>query len=166
MKRRALILLSLFVLSPLSAPAADSAPSPAPPLGDVEERAVALLDAIRHDDPARAKDFFLSREAFRVIKAMSDPDSAYDPLYRSYEKDIHKLHAELGDLSQAEFVRVDAGKSKYVKKGEEANAKPYWATRVSSLVYRVGGEERRIELRVMIAWEGRWYITHLSKLKH
>jgi hypothetical protein len=166
MKRRAALLLALFTLVPLSGFAADAEPPKPPPPGDVAERAKVLLDAIANDNPARAKDFFLPRESFRVIKAVSDPDAAYDPLWRAYEKDIHALHASAKDWNQASFVRVDPGARKYVKKGDEANAKPYWAERVAHLVYRVNGDERRIELRVMIAWEGRWYITHLSKFKH
>jgi hypothetical protein len=60
-------------------------PPPRPGPGDVDERARRLLDAIVHDDPARATDFFLPREAFRAIKGIADPDALWDRIFLIYE---------------------------------------------------------------------------------
>jgi hypothetical protein len=147
--------------------AAPVEPPPLPPLGDANERAAALFDAIVRDDPRAASTFFLPRDAFRLIKAAANPNAVYDGLLRAYERDIHALHGSLPGLAQARFVRVELShRRSWVLPGEEANRLPYWAQRHNALVYRVGDAERRIELRVLIAWQGRWYATHLSEFRH
>ncbi|UJR82561.1 hypothetical protein [Sandaracinus amylolyticus] len=143
----------------------EAPPRPGP--GDIDERARRLIQAIAQDQPALAHDFFLSREAFRAIKGIADPDGLYDRIFRMYEDDIHELHAQLGaDASRAEFVRFELSRRRaWVRLREESNRLPYWAQRHNWLVYRVGDEERRIEVRTMIAWDDRWYITHLSEFR-
>ena len=138
-----------------------------PPLGAAEERARRLFDAIVHDDPARADDFFLARDAFRLIKAVPDPDPLWERLHAAYVRDIHALHASSHDLDRAELVRLRLTRRRgWVVVGEEANRLPYWAQRHSLLDYRVGAEERHIEVRTMIAWNDEWFITHLSEFRH
>ncbi len=140
-------------------------PPPRPSPGDAEEeRARRLFDAVVHDEPERASDFFFPREAFAVVKAIADPDGYWKRLHGRYVRDIHALHAELGDLSDAEFQRLEIiRRGGWVQVGEEGNALPYWVARHNRLYYRVGGEERSFEVRVVITWGDRWYITHLSE---
>jgi hypothetical protein len=142
-------------------------PPPLPGPGDLEERARVLFQAIVADDPSPARDFFLSREAFRAVKGIADPDTLWDRIFRAYEEDIHELHAQLGaDAAEAEFVRFELSRRRgWVVVREESNRLPYWAQRHSWLVYRVRGEERRFEVRTMIAWDDRWYITHLNEFR-
>lgn len=138
---------------------------PRPPLGDASERAQRLFDAIVHDEPARAEDFFLPQDAFRLIKGISDPDALWTRIHGMYENDIHTLHA-LPDLARASFVRLDLSRRRaWVRVREESNRLPYWAQRHNTLVYSVDGAERQIEVRTMIAWDDRWYITHLSEFR-
>jgi hypothetical protein len=65
-------------------------------------------------------------------------------------------------------MRLSASGAK-VKRGlahrwdEESDRLPYWAQRHNHIVYRSGGQEARFEVRTMIAWDERWYITHLSE---
>jgi hypothetical protein len=137
-------------------------PPPLPGPGQVAVHARRLLEAIVRDDPGAVADVFLPREAFRLVKGVTDPDPLYDRLLRAYERDIHALHAQVP--AGAEFVRFEFSRRRgWVQVREEANRLPYWAQRHSQLVYRVGAEERRIEVRTMIAWDERWYITHLSE---
>ncbi|MBK6577885.1 MAG: hypothetical protein IPG17_17135 [Sandaracinaceae bacterium] len=134
---------------------------PRPGMGDVEERARVLLAAIVADDPARAMDFFMPREIFAAIKGISDPDGLHARIVRMYENDIHTLHGTVP--ADAEFVRFEfSGRRSWVVLREETNRLPYWAQRHNHIVYRSGGQEHRILVRTMIAWDERWYITHLS----
>ncbi len=142
-----------------------ASPPPRPPLGDAADRAARLFDAIRSDQPATASDLFLPRDAFRLIKAIADPDPLWDRLYAAYERDIHAL-ASTPDLDRAAFARLELSRRRgWVGVREEANRLPYWAQRHNRLVYRVGDDERSIEVRTMIAWGDRWYITHLSEFR-
>lgn len=145
-------------------------PPPRPPLGDVPERMRSLLlDACVPDEPARAAELFLPREAFRLIKATSEPDRLYDRLFRAYEADLHGLAARLrtesgGDLSSVAFEGFRfTGRRGWVRLREEANRLPYWAQRHSFLAYSAGGRSREFEVRTMIAWGDRWFITHLGE---
>lgn len=146
---------------------------PRPPVGDLPQRMEnLLLRAVVPDAPEPAHELFLSREAFRLIKAVSEPDPLFDRIFRAYEGDIHELHARLleesgGDLSTVSFrgYRV-SGRRAWVRVGEESNRLPYWAQRHSWLDYRAGGRDRSIEVRTMIAWGDRWYITHLNEFRH
>lgn len=139
-------------------------PPERPMVGDADEKAKRLFDAIVYDDPTRASDFFLPRDAFLSIKAMKEPGRYYDRLLRRYMEDIHALHRSLKDPEHAEFERFELVKrGAWMKVGEEGNRLPYWASRHSWLHYRIGAERHRIEVRVLIAWDNRWYITHLSE---
>lgn len=141
-----------------------STPPERPPPGDAEERARRLFDAIVNDDPDRTMDFFFPREAFLVLKGMADPGQYYDRLLARYLQDIHTLHADTPRLDEAEYVRLELiRRGGWVGVGEEGNRLPYWVSRHSRIVYRVGSEERTLEVRVLITWGQRWYITHLSE---
>lgn len=135
-------------------------PPPRPPTGDLSERAAQLFAAIQADDPARVRDFFFPREPFLVLKGIADPGHYWDVLVRHYERDIHELHASIP--ADATFDRfVSSRRGGWVGLREEANALPYWAMRHSFVYYRVGSREERFEIRTLINWGPRWYVTHL-----
>jgi hypothetical protein len=139
-------------------------PPPRPAAGDLATRMPILFDAIVHDDPARADELFLSREAFRLVKGVPDPDPLWERLHRAYVQDIHELHEATADLASASFERFRFTRRRgWVVVGEEANRLPYWAQRHSFIDYRVGSATRQIEVRTMITWDDRWFITHLSE---
>jgi hypothetical protein len=141
-----------------------SAPPARPPLGDFEARARALFEAIAHDAPERAAESFFPRDAFLQVKAMQNPGRYYDRLRARFEQDIHMLHRSLGDLTQARYERFELAKrGGWVLPGQEGNRLPYWASRHSFLYYRVGSELRHFEVRVVITWQDRWYVIHLSE---
>jgi len=146
-----------------ASPLAAQAPA-RPALGDLEPRLKLLFDAIVHDEPARAVDVFFPRDAFLQVKAMQNPGRYYDRLRARFEQDIHALHGSLGDLSQAQYERVELSRrGGLVQPGEEGNKLAYWASRHSYLVYRVGKQRKKLELRVLITWQERWYVIHLSE---
>ena len=139
---------------------------PRPGLGKATERASRLFDAIVHDDPARAMEFFFPRDAFMVLKGVADPGRIYDRMHRAYIADIHILHKELAELDKAQFARLELSRRRgWVVPREESNRLPYWAQRHNWIHYRVGDEERRFEVRTMIAWDDQWYITHLREFR-
>jgi hypothetical protein len=142
-----------------------SEPPPRPPVGDADEKARRLFDAIVHDDPARAADFFFPRDAFVLVKAMAEPGRYHDRLRKRYDDDIHALHKTLapGDKEFERFELVKRGG--WVKVGEEGNRLPYWVSRHSWLHYRAAGKPQKLEVRVLITWDDRWYVTHLNEFK-
>jgi len=144
-------------------PTAEAKPT-RPPLGDMAQRAELLFHAIVHDDPERAREVFFPEEPFLRIKDMAHPERYYARLRARFDKDIHALHASLGDLSDARFERLElTRRGGYVLPGEEGNKLPYWAARHAFLHYHVHGVAKKLEVRVLITWEGRWYVIHLSE---
>ena len=132
-----------------------------PDPGDAPERAARLLEAILQDDPERARDFFFPREPFRILKGIADPDRYWEVLWGHYERDIHALHEDIP--AEATFDRLAmTRRGGWVDRREEANALPYWASRHDWIYYRVGEDERRFEIRTLINWGPRWYVTHIS----
>ncbi len=142
-------------------------PPPRPGIEAAQPRAQALFDAIVHDDPERGMGMFMSREVFRQIKGVADPDRFYDRMLRLFHRDVHALHEQLGeDAPTATFLRLELSRRRgWVEVRQESNRLPYWAQRHNWLYYRVGDDERRFEVRTMNAWADEWYITHLSEFR-
>lgn len=138
-----------------------------PGVDEAQERARQLFEAIKQDDPELGMSFFMSREVFRQIKGVADPDRFYDRMLRLFHRDVHALHEELGeDAERAEFVRLELSRRRgWVEVRQESNRLPYWAQRHNPFIYKVGDEERRFEVRTMNAWDGEWYVTHLSEFR-
>ena len=139
-------------------------PPPRPPASDAEAKARVLFDAIVHDDPARAREVFFPREAFLLVKDIPNPGRYYDRLQRRFEQDVHTLHAGLSKAAEARFERFElASRGGFVRVHDEGNRLPYWASRHSFLHYRIAGQLQRLEVRVLISWDDRWYVIHLNE---
>lgn len=138
----------------------DGQPPPKPAVGDAAQRVEQLFLAIQRDEPELARDLFFPLEPFLVLKGIAHPERYWNVLYQHYVDDIHALHETLPE--GATFVRFDmTRRGGWVARREEANALPYWASRHDWIVYRVGEREARIEVRTLINWGPRWYVTHL-----
>ncbi len=139
---------------------------PRPPPGDVETRARRLFEALRTGAVEGAMDFFLPRDPFLAIKDMSGAAGYFNTLTRAYRRDIEAHRRELPGLARATFVRFDLSRAcTWMTAGREANRLPYWSCYRSRLVVDVGGREVPLEVRVMIHWGRRWYVTHLRPFR-
>jgi hypothetical protein len=140
-------------------------PPPRPPADErTQARARRLFEAVVRDDPRLAQDLFFPREAFRHVKGIADPDGYWQRLFARYQADVRALHAALPGLERAEFERLEVvRRGGWVRPGEEANRLPYWVARHNLLHYRIDGAPRSFEVRVLITWGDRWYVTHLSE---
>ncbi len=140
-------------------------PPPRPGPGDAEVRARLLFAALRSGEPRAveaADGFFLPREPFLAIKDMRGASGYFATLLRAYRRDLAALRAERPELARAEFRRfVPSRACTWMTVGREANRLPYWSCYRSRLEYAVDGRTRSLEVRVMIHWGARWYVTHL-----
>ncbi len=148
-----------IAVPPENDPHAETPPA-RPPVGDMTERAAQLFQAILADDPAQARELFFPRDPFLILKGIADPGRYWGILMSHYERDIHELSQAIPhDATFDRFVLSRRGG--WVTRGEEANALPYWACRHSFVYYRAGDREQRFEIRTLINWGPRWYVTHL-----
>ena len=130
------------------------------------ERARGLFEAIVKDEPERGEAFWFPREPFLPLKDVKDPGKYWDQLHRSYVNDVHALHGKRKSWDKAAFVGFDGwSHPRWVKPGDEANKIGYHRAFRGKLRYRVDGEDGEIEVRTLITWQGRWFITHLRKIK-
>lgn len=142
--------------------------APRPAAGDVEARARTLFAALHDGTPEHVESslgFFLQRDPFLAIKDMHGALGYFNTLTRAYRHDIETARREWPAVSRAEFVRFDLSRAcTWMSAGREANRLPYWSCYRSHLVARAGREEHRFEVRVMINWGDRWFVTHLGPI--
>ena len=139
-----------------------------PPLDseELQARARALFEAIVANDAARGDVFWFPKEPFIPLKDVKGPDRYWDTLHRTYTNDIAKLHRKRKSWDGAVFKGFTIGSTpKWVKPGEEANKIGYHRSFRGKIRYEIGGEPATIDVHTVISWQGRWYITHLSKFK-
>jgi hypothetical protein len=151
----------------------ESPPDPAnklrPPLtsADLEERAAHLLEAVAKKEPALADDFFFPKAPFIPLKDVADPGRYFDQLLATYHHDVAALHAERKDWSGVAFVSFELGTPPtWVAPGKEYNKIGYFRTFGGKLRYRVSDKTKEINVSTIISWGGRWYVTHLSPIRH
>ena len=135
-----------------------------------EGRVSALWDAIVADDPPRALPFFFPLGAYRQVKDVADPAADWNRrLVAAYSRDIHALHARLGDggSGSAKLVGLDVPqeRARWVEPGQEYNKIGYYRVFGSRLHYTMDGEPHVIEVKSLISWRGEWYVVHLSAIK-
>jgi len=151
----------------------DSTPDPLnkakPPLTspDLDERAAHLIEALVQNDPALADDFFFPKEPFIPLKDVADPGRYFDQLLATYHRDIRSLRADRKDWTGTSFVSFELGTPPtWVAPGKEYNKIGYFRTFGGKLRYRAGEKIKEIAVSTIISWNGRWYVTHLSPIRH
>ncbi len=133
---------------------------------DLEARARALFDAIVADDPSLGEVFWFPKEPFIPLKDVKGPDKYWDTLHRLFENDVHALHRKRKSWEGATFESFSIGSTPtWVKPGDEVNKIGYYRSYHGKLRYRLAGELYTIDVHTVITWQGRWFITHLSKTK-
>lgn len=138
-----------------------------PPLPGAEashERARLFVQALREGKPEVALPFFFPREVFAHLKAIKDPDRYHQRLVKVYDEDILELRKGLRDPDNVSFVGFRLGRQKrWMARGKEGNAYPYWANYKAQITVKDGDKERDLPMRVMINWGEQWYVTHLTR---
>ncbi len=134
---------------------------------ELQERAKGLFEAIVKDEPERADPFWFPKEPFIPLKDVKDPGKYWNELHRLYVSDVHVLHKKRKSWEGAEYVSFDGwSHPKWVPPGDEANKIGYHRAFHGKIHYRAGGEDGEIDVHTIITWQGRWYVTHLRKIKH
>jgi hypothetical protein len=134
---------------------------------ELQERAKGLLEAVIHDEPQLGDPFWFPKEPFIPLKDVKGPDKYWEQLHRTFGNDVHKLHKKHKSWDGAVFEKFEIGsKPKWVKPGEEANKIGYHRSFSGKLHYTLDGKSEAFEVRTIITWQGRWFITHLSRFKH
>lgn len=152
-------------VEPIPDPANRTRPPPTSP--DLQERAAHLVDALVSNDPKLADDFFFPKAPFIPLKDVADPGRYFDQLLATYHRDVATLRSERKDWTGATFVSFELGtQPTWVAPGKEYNKIGYFRTFGGKLRYRIGDKNKEITVSTIISWDGRWYVTHLSPIKH
>jgi hypothetical protein len=134
---------------------------------DLQERAAHLIDAIVKNDASLADDFFFPKAPFIPLKDVADPGRYFDQLLATYHRDIAALRSERKDWTGATFVSFELGTPPtWVAPGKEYNKIGYFRTFGGKLRYRIGDKSKEMTVSTIISWDGRWYVTHLSPIRH
>jgi hypothetical protein len=142
-------------------------PPPSRESESLAKQARALFDAIAGDTPENALVFFFPREPFLVLKDVKDPGRYHDELVRAFRHDIHQLNGTRRSWEGARFVGFELGSPpKWIKPGVEWNKLGYYRTFDAKLRYEVSGKQKLLFVHTIISWDGKWYVTHLVRVKH
>ena len=80
---------------------------------------------------------------------------------------LRSLRAERKDWAEVSFVSFELGTPPtWVAPGKEWNKIGYFRTFGGKLRYRAGEKIKEIAVSTIISWNGRWYVTHLSPIRH
>jgi hypothetical protein len=133
---------------------------------ELQARARGLFDAIVKDDPELAEAFWFPKRPFIPLKDIKDPGKYWEQLHRAYKNDVHALHKKRKSWDGAEFVSFEGwSKPKWVPPGDEANHIGYHRAFNGMLRFKAGGEDGEVEVHTLITWQGRWFVTHLRRVK-
>ena len=134
---------------------------------DLTSRARGLFEAIAKDDPSLGESFWFPKDPFIPLKDVKGPDRYWEQLHRMYVNDIHALHRKRRSWEGAAFDSYRAGSTpSWVKPGDEVNKIGYFRSYHGRIAYSVGAEHGWIDVHTLITWQGRWFVTHLTKMKH
>jgi hypothetical protein len=129
-----------------------------------------LTEAIRTDDPERARSVFFPVIAYEQVKDVQQPARDWRRrLFAAFERNVHEYHRSFGEHAGAlRFVGVEVPESasRWMKPGSEGNRVGYHRVLRSRLkVADATGRERALEITSMISWRGEWYVVHLHGFK-
>jgi len=132
----------------------------------LSERIHALCKAILTDVPSVAHDAFFPLVAYRVVKAVADPERDYRlRLLSHFERDIHRYHRRLGEQVgslQCSGIRIPEQSAHWMKPGSEYNRVGYYRVLRSRLQFLdESGKTHELPITSMISWRGQWYVVHL-----
>jgi hypothetical protein len=98
------------------------------------------------------------------VKDLTNPDRYHAKLVKWYEEDILKEHRRFAS-DKWTFSTFEPGRCKWKDIGTQGNKVAYWSC-VGNFVTAVSqGKRRRFEIRVLINWGDKWYVTHLGPIR-
>ena len=129
-----------------------------------------LWAAIVADDPSLAMPFFFPLNAYKQVKAISDPEGDWNTrLVAAFNEDIHAWHAQLGvgrgdraahgGVGPERPGPVDPARRR-VQQGQllaRSTAPPSGT--------QVDGRAGTFTVASMISWRGEWYVVHLASIR-
>ncbi len=126
-----------------------------------------LWDAIERGDPTTAAPLFFPLDAYRQVKAISDPDADYqNRLLTAYRQDIASLHQQVGGgAATFDGIDVPTGQAQWITPGVESNKGSYWRVYGTELRYTSGGQPHTLPVTSLISWRGQWYVVHLGAIR-
>jgi hypothetical protein len=145
---------------------ADNFTPPTTDAADLERRARALFDAVVKDEPSLGEPFWFPKEPFLVLKDPPDPGGYWEKLHRAYADDIHALHASRPSWDRVDFDHFELGSPpRWMNPGDEHNRIGYYRSLGGTIHYRDGDKSDAFVVDVIITWQGKWYVTHLRRVR-
>ncbi len=112
-----------------------------------------------------AQTLFFPAEPFNQVKGIKDPGAYHKQLVSWFAKDLQREGERLKAGAPWVVESFKLGSCKWKEKGSEANALPYWSCYKSKLKLKnAKNESNLVEIRALINWGDRWWITHLGPI--
>jgi hypothetical protein len=119
--------------------------------------------AVITGDPEYARPAFFPVNAYKQVKAISNPESDWQArLWHYFTLDVAAAHQLIKPGAKLTKVVVPAEYATWIPPGACYNSIGYWHVPGSRVVYRQGGETRSFGIASFISWRGDWYVVHFG----
>ena len=147
---------------PIAIPSENVEAGMAPPAFDTAKQLVEnLLSRLAAQNFVGAEELFFPVEPFIPLKKVPNPREYHGTLIKEYQGSLKKLSARVGKPAQLTLESFKPGFCKWKPVGSEYNNIPYWSCYKSKVKAKADAQFIDIEVRTLINWGQRWYITHL-----
>jgi hypothetical protein len=132
-----------------------------PPFDSARELVENLLGRLQQQNFAGAEELFFPVEPFVPLKKVPNPREYHGMLIKEFQGALAKLSTRVGKPTQLTLESFKPGFCKWKAVGSEYNNIPYWSCYKSKVKAKADAQLIDIEVRTLINWGTRWYITHL-----
>jgi hypothetical protein len=134
-----------------------------PPFDNAETLAQSLFTALQNNDTVTARNLFFPEAEFIALKDIKDPKGYYKQLLDELDRDVSKQHTQLKTYKDLKYVSVKRGGCKWKAIGSEYNKIAYWSCYRNRIIATADNKQIQLDLKTLINWGDKWYITHLGR---
>jgi hypothetical protein len=134
-----------------------------PAMDSVDALAQSLFTALQINDTSSARTLFFPEAEFVALKDIKDPLTYHKQLLSELDRDVNKLHTQLSAFKDLKYLSWKRGGCKWKAVGTEYNKIAYWSCYRNRIIAESSGGKIEIDLKTLINWGDKWFITHLGK---
>ena len=134
-----------------------------PPFDNAETLAHSLFTALQNNDTNTARGLFFPEAEFIALKDIKDAKGYYKQLLDELDRDVSKQHTQLKTYKDLKYVSIKRGGCKWKAIGSEYNKIAYWSCYRNRILATAENKQIQLDLKTLINWGDKWYITHLGR---
>ena len=134
-----------------------------PPMDSADALAQSLFTALQNNDSSTANSLIFPEAEFIALKDIKDAKYYYKRLTLEIIRDFSKQQDQLKTYKDLKYVSFKRGGCKWKAAGSEYNKIAYWSCYRNRILATADGKQIQLDLRTLINWGDKWFITHLGR---